>query len=177
MTNLYFSKLIEVLGIVLLILCGVTIFLIFVPIIIILLPFIHIANIKEKQEYQNFLVQNEGKKSFCYTSKKKSRTIIESIILPQLDPDIHIILLDGKKPVSAYPQSHISCVLYSIKHLGFPNIMKIENGKVLDISLKKEFYKELIINPALPKFIELVKSKIEELDHIDTAHNEKGDQN
>jgi hypothetical protein len=177
MRNFYFSKLIGGLGIGLLTLCVITIFLIFVPIIIILLPFILIANTIEKKEYQNFLVQNEGKKFFCYTSKKKSRTIIETIILPQLDPDIHIILLDGKKPVSAFPQIHISSILYSIKHLGFPNIMKIENGKVLDISLKKEFYKELIINPALPKFIELVKSKIEELDHIDTAHNEKGDQN
>ena len=34
-------------------------------------------------------------------------------------------------------------MLYRIDNIGFPNIMKIVDGKVIDISLKREFYKEL----------------------------------
>jgi len=140
--------------------------LIFLPIIFLLLPFMYYSNIKENKAYQNFLQLNDGKKFFCYTSKKKSRTIIETIILPQLDPDISIILLDGKKPVSDLPLTHISRMLYNINNLGFPNLMKITNGRVLDISLKKELYKELILDSSLPKFQELLKAKIKELDEM-----------
>ncbi|MBO9702643.1 MAG: hypothetical protein J7604_20695 [Sporocytophaga sp.] len=143
-----FNKIAIQFGIGLLILGSIAILILLIPLLLLFSPFIIFSNARNEEEYKEFLTQNEGKKFFCYTSKKKSRTIIETIILPQLDPDIHIILLDGKIPVSEFPQRHISPILYSITHLGFPNIMKIQNGRVLDISLKKEFYKELILDPS-----------------------------
>jgi hypothetical protein len=128
-------------------------------------------------KFANFLSLNDGKKFFCYTSRNNSKEIIESQILSQLDKDISIIFLDGKKPISEYPVQSISWILYRIKNIGFPNIMKIENGKVIDISLKREFYHAINTN-TIPDFIKLLHLKFDELDQKAKEHNnEKGDQN
>jgi len=51
-----------------------------------------------KLEYSEFLLKNEGIEIFCYTSREKFQSIIESKIIPNLDESISIIKLEGKEP-------------------------------------------------------------------------------
>jgi hypothetical protein len=67
-----------------------------------------------------------------------------------------VIFLNGKIPKSNFPEKFISRMLYRIDNIGFPNIMKIVDGKVIDISLKKEFYKELNKDPEVSRISNLI---------------------
>lgn len=122
---------------------GIIIFIVLIPILLIFLPFMTFKNRKSDKEYQEFLNNNNGKKFFCYTSRKYVCDFVEDRILPLMDEDINVIFLNGKIPKSNFPERFISRMLYRIDNVGFPNIMKIADGKVIDISIKKEFYKEL----------------------------------
>lgn len=136
---------------------GIVLFLIISPFLLIWLPYLKYNNRKIEKAYNDFLDANEGKKFFCYTSKRKSKKIVEELILPELKDDVNIILLDGKKPISDFPVQFISRMLYRIDNVGFPNIMEIINGNVTDISLKKEFYNELSRGKVKENFNGVVK--------------------
>ncbi|MHC1704978.1 MAG: hypothetical protein AB9846_13800 [Tenuifilaceae bacterium] len=127
------------------------------PIILLSIPFSFFRNKELDKEYQIFLNKNNGKKFFCYTSRKNSKEIIETHIIPNLSEDINIILLDGKKPKSDFPEKYVSRMLYRLENIGFPNIMQILDGKVIDISLKKDFYNELNTEKKTSNFTEVVK--------------------
>ncbi|MET4084249.1 hypothetical protein ABIB40_004225 [Pedobacter sp. UYP30] len=122
---------------------GILIFIVLIPISLIVLPFLTFENQKLDKEYQEFLNNNNGRKFFCYTSRKHVFDFVENSLLPSIANDINVIFLHGKIPKSNFPERFISRMLYRINNIGFPNIMKIVDGKVIDISLKKEFYEEL----------------------------------
>ena len=134
------------------------------PIFIILIPFFAFGNRKFDKEYKLFLDSNNGKKFFCYTSRKGIKEYVENTVIPLLDSDINIIFLNGKTPKSEFPEDCISRMLYRIENIGFPNIMKIVNGEVIDISLKKEFYNELNNKMETSKFIETLKLEFQVMD-------------
>ena len=61
--------------------------------------------------------------------------------MPTLTPDIKVIYLDGKTPKSDYDQGFISKALYSIKdRKGFPYLLKISDGQLIDKSINNDFY-------------------------------------
>jgi hypothetical protein len=93
-----------------------------------------------KQEYREFLLINEGLELFCYTSRSTFCDYIESNILPNLDPAIRVIKMEGKNPITNLPVKFISYALYHLEHPGFPNLMKIKNGAMKDISLHNPIY-------------------------------------
>ncbi len=65
----------------------------------------------------------------------------EKNILPRLNDDVKIIYLDGKTPISDYDKNYISKALYSISDKrGFPYLIKIIDGQVIDTSINNEFY-------------------------------------
>lgn len=144
---------------------GIVILILLSPVLIILLPYFIIKSKQSEKEYQHFLAENNGKKFFCYTSRKKSKELIEKSVLPLLDKDIHVILLNGKNPISDFPSKYISTMLYRIKNIGFPNIMKIVNQKVTDISLKKEFHNNKYNQTGIIKFGEIIKSGFNLIDN------------
>jgi hypothetical protein len=135
---------------------GIIIFIVLIPILLIVLPFLTFENRTFDKEYQEFLNNNNGRKFFCYTSRKYVCDFVENRILPSIDDDINVIFLNGKIPKSDFPERFISRMLYSIDNIGFTNIMKIVDGKVIDISLKKEFYKELNRNIEVPGITNLI---------------------
>lgn len=137
---------------------GIIIFIVFIPILLIISPFLTVENQKIDKEYQEFLNNNNGQKFFCYTSRKHVFDFVENSLLPSIANDINVIFLHGKTPKSRFPEKFISRMLYRIDNIGFPNIMKIVDGKVIDISLKKEFYKELNKGAEVPKITNLINS-------------------
>lgn len=92
------------------------------------------------ENYQAFLQDNEGERFFCYTNRQQSETIIEQYILPTLDRSVHVIKLIGKTPKTDLHEDYIAHALYQIEHIGFPNVMVIQQGKMLDYSLYQPIY-------------------------------------
>ena len=119
-------------------------FFIIIPLIVIL---VIIASNQSKRErnkflerYQEFLNQNEGHEFFCYTNRKEFVDVIEQQLIPKLDSTIKIIKLEGKDPITDINREFISYALNRLINIGFPNVMKISNGVVEDISLHNEIY-------------------------------------
>ena len=143
---------------------GIFLFIFLLPLALALMPFVFISELGFKKKYKVFLGNNEGKRFFCYTSRQKSRSIIEKEILPNIEKDINIIFLHGRNPESQFPQKYISYALYNIKNIGFPSILLIKNGEVLDVSLKKEIYNAINQDEDLSSMPSYIEEKFLELE-------------
>jgi len=125
-------------------LCGVGLYILFAPLLILFLPFIiygYFDNLVFNRKYNDYLQTISGTNFFCYNNRTNSKDFIEKNILPTLTPDIKVIYLDGKTPKSDYDQSFISKALYSIKdRKGFPYLLKISDGQLIDKSINNDFY-------------------------------------
>ncbi|OYU96636.1 MAG: hypothetical protein CFE21_09315 [Bacteroidetes bacterium B1(2017)] len=107
-------------------------------------------NIAFNKKYKEFILTHDGANFFCYNNRKNSKDYIEKNILPTLSPDIKVIYLEGRTPKSDYEQSFISKVLYSIKdQKGFPYLLKISEGQVIDKSINHDFYNTMNQNKDL----------------------------
>jgi hypothetical protein len=131
------QKILKVIVVILMIL----LFLLLSPLILILIIADFINNKKYQNEmYKEFLSPNEGKTLFVYTNRKDNETYINDNLISLLKPDIVLVKLKGKTPDSRYPVKYISHILYKIKEVGFPSVMKIYKGKIYDVSIHKDFY-------------------------------------
>jgi len=126
---------------------------------ILLVIIVNLKTIKSEKEYADFLGTIEGIKFFCYNNRKKNKEFIETTILPTLSSDIKIIYVDGKIPKSDYDQNFISTLLYSIKdRKGFPYLLKISNGQLVDKSISQDFYKTMNQNKDIRHLNENINS-------------------
>lgn len=125
-------------------LSGVGLYILFAPLLILFLPFMiygYFDNLVFNRRYKAYLQTIDGTNFFCYNNRTNCKDFIEKNILPTLTPDIKVIYLDGKTPKSDYEQSFISKALYSIKdRKGFPYLLKISNGQLIDKSINNDFY-------------------------------------
>ncbi|WP_421941512.1 hypothetical protein [Pedobacter sp.] len=126
-----------------------TVLLIIFCVGIVLSPILVISSIDnhftKKRLNQNFyenLLKLEGDKIFCYNNRKNSQEFIEKYIIPTLSSDVHIIFLNGRTPVNDYySQIFSSSLLNQIKNqVGFPYLMKISGGQILEKSINNELY-------------------------------------
>jgi hypothetical protein len=52
-----------------------------------------------------------------------------------------VVYVNGKDPITKLDKKYISHALYSIKNKnGFPYLLKIENGALIEHSINNEFY-------------------------------------
>ena len=87
------------------------------------------------------------KNFFCYNNRRNSKRYIEDEIVPNLTDGIEIVYLNGKKVESEYNAAFISEALYQLKsYNGFPHLMKIRNGKLIDRSINNPLYNVLNMN-------------------------------
>ncbi|MDI6403017.1 hypothetical protein QLX67_13505, partial [Balneolaceae bacterium ANBcel3] len=122
----------------------VGLYILFLPIIIIAIPFLiwsYFDSLAFNKKYNDYLQTISGTNFFCYNNRTNSKDYIEKNILPTLSTDIKVIFLDGKTPKSEYDQRFISKALYSIKdRKGFPYLLKISDGQIIDKSINNDFY-------------------------------------
>ena len=119
-----------------------------IPIIIMLLPFIIIigifSSVNDKifdKAYKEYLKSINGTQFFCYNNRKNSQKFIEQNLLPILSKEVKLIFLNGKSVESNFEQKYMSKALHSIKdRKGFPYLLKVSNGNIIDKSINKEFY-------------------------------------
>ncbi|MGM9479103.1 hypothetical protein ACS5PU_21965 [Pedobacter sp. GSP4] len=128
---------------------------IIIPIVLLFLlfflPFVLIDNIncyfKQKKTdklYIDYLRQIDGHKLFCYNNRRHVQEFIEKQVIPTLPKDVKLIFLDGKTPKSEYSDRLASTILYRIQNqVGFPYLLKIQDGIVHEKSINNELYNNL----------------------------------
>ena len=135
------ERLSEIPIIILLLIISIPLSILFIPIIIAYLVFEFFQKKRFKKRYRDYLLSIEGKKLFCYTTRKNNHHYIEKNILPKLSDDIEYVFLERKNLKSDYIQEYISYMLTAISdRKGFPYLIKINNGKALGKSMNNEFY-------------------------------------
>ena len=138
------EKLKNIIAIIILVLIGLVLLLIFSPLIIISQISEHIENKKNEKRYLEYLLEMDGHKLFCYNNRKDCQEFIEEQIIPILPSDVKLIFLEGKYPKSDYSEKFASTVLYKIENqVGFPYLLKVQNGIVLEKSVNNELYNSL----------------------------------
>lgn len=96
-----------------------------------------VRNMRKQQQYtealNEYIQQNEGKRFFCYTRRKKLVYILDNIIIPNLPADV--------QPVDIGDESGM---LYWLARTGpntpVPFILTITNGTVHKRSINSQLY-------------------------------------
>lgn len=129
------------------------------PIILIFCVLVYFQNSTTKEKYLEYLRSIEGTKLFCYNSRANYQSYIRNNIIPLLPKDVKLVYLDGKVPVSEYEQQYISHALYNIKdRKGFPYLLKIHDGQLVDQSINNEFYNTMNQNKDVRPLLEKIES-------------------
>ncbi|WP_316784451.1 hypothetical protein [Pedobacter frigiditerrae] len=140
------------------------IIIIAIPLIILISPIIFISNINNHftnkarfKAYQEYLLMINGCNFFCYNNKQSVQNLIEQQVLPFLDTNINVIFLDGRIPVSDFNKSYISTALYGIKDKkGFPYLLKIRDGVVVDKSINAELHYAINHNETMKSLVDKI---------------------
>lgn len=116
-------------------------FILLLPIFIPMIIYGSIQGYSFRKKYHEYLQSIEGQKIFVYNSRTNSHSYIKQTILPQLPKEVKLVYLNGRIPESNFDRKYISHALYSIKDKkGFPYLIKIKNGKIIDKSINNAFY-------------------------------------
>ena len=119
----------------------IEVFIILLPIFIPMIIYGSIQGYSFRKKFRAYLQSIEGQKMFVYNSRTNSHSYIKQTILPKLPKDVELVYLNGRIPESKFERKYISHALYSIKdRKGFPYLLKIENGKIVDKSINNAFY-------------------------------------
>lgn len=143
--------------------------MLFITIISATIILILIASYQSKKQrerflkrYREFLAAHEGEEFFCYTNRKEFVDVLEQQLIPKLGLKINIIKLEGKTPITDLNHEFVSYALYRLDNIVFPNVMKINNGVMMDISLHNEIY-NAINNKKFSDIQALVEDALSEL--------------
>lgn len=136
------KKTLELITVGLLILCVIVLFAVLVvPLAILNAPFESYKKQKFNKAFENFLKNNEGKNFFAYNNRKKSLKFITKHVLPNLRDHIEVLYLENKTLQIEVDKSFYSKMIYDCKnYTKFPHLMKVRNGKVIDISINQELF-------------------------------------
>lgn len=116
---------------------GIILLIIFIPFWIVLLPILLIIDYKFKKKYNQYLNTIEGRNFFCYNNRKKGKVFIENEIIPLLPLNVEIVYLNGREiETEGFNKRFLSHSFYQFKNYSkFPQLLKIRNGKTIDISI------------------------------------------
>ena len=116
-----------------------------------------------KQRYKLFLDAHDNMVFFCYSDRSNKHDLVEQQILPRLDPSINVIFVQESKPDSDFDTRCISYMLDNVSNNGCPNLMRISNGKVIDIALEKPIREAFSGNSDIESFVKTVHEKVNAL--------------
>jgi hypothetical protein len=117
------------------------VFVLILPFYMIVLPLSVRNNKKERAAYLDFLDKQSNSIFLVYTSNRKTRGFMEACILPQLNTEIKIVFLEGKRPHTDMEVRFVRKLLNDQKVKGgFPWLMKITDGKVHVTSINNAVY-------------------------------------
>ncbi|PXY44762.1 hypothetical protein [Flavobacterium hydrophilum] len=124
-----------------LLIISIPLLILFFPVILVYFIFDYFRKKSFKKKYQDYLLLIEGKKFFCYNTRKNNHHYIEKNIVGKLSKDIEYVFLEGRNLKSELPKEYISHMLFNVSdRKGFPYLIKITNGKAIDKSISSQFY-------------------------------------
>jgi uncharacterized membrane protein YbaN (DUF454 family) len=142
---------------------GVVFIISFILLLIPCIPFILVnAYFSDKafeKEYRLYLNRMNEACFFCYNSRKSSVEFARDIIIPALEPNIKVIFVDGRNVKSGDDSKYISRMLYSIQERkGFPYLLKIKDGQILNMSVNNQFYSIMISHKSITPLLERINA-------------------
>ncbi len=127
------------------------------PLVPFLLLYAYFSDKRFQKHYQQFLARMNGACFFCYNSRKSSVEFARDVVVPELAASVHVVFVDGNKVVAGVDSDYISKMLYSIKERkGFPYLLKIEAGRVLDLSVNNQFYSIMIGRKPIMPLVDII---------------------
>ncbi|WP_157530685.1 hypothetical protein [Hymenobacter norwichensis] len=128
-----------------------------------LLPFIliwsHFSNKRFQKEYNLYLQQMNGVCFFFYNNRKSSVAFAREMLAPKLAPAVRRTLVEGKRIVTGDDLSFLSTMLTGVKdRKGFPYLIKVVDGQVLDCSINQQFYNTMAGNKPLEPLLAQINS-------------------
>lgn len=138
-------------------------FIVFALLILPIIPFFLIYSyFSDKQfhtRYNLFLEQMNGALFFCYNSRKSSVDFARESIIPELDPAVQVVFVDGREVILVENREYVSRMLGSIKERkGFPYLLKVEDGQVLALSVNNQFYNILNGRKAIAPLLDRINT-------------------
>jgi hypothetical protein len=94
-----------------------------------------------EQEYARYLIRLGNKNFFCYNNSRRSQEYVEKYVIPLLPSNVEIIFLNGKIPISDYPEIITSALLFKLQNFnGFPHLIKLREGHTSEKSINNLTY-------------------------------------
>jgi len=125
------------------------------------------------QQYSEFLRDCDNVIFFCYTNRNQTHSYIEENILPHLNPTLNVIYWEGREVHSDFEPRFLTHMLYHLHNTGFPNLMRVTNRQVIDMSLQNDL--QLVLDQAgePASFVKLVHDKVEVLQSAEASQSDK----
>lgn len=115
--------------------------LVFLPFLPFILISSHFSDKRFKKAYNLYLQQMNGVCFFFYNNRKSSVAFAREVIVPELAPSVQRVFVEGSRITAKDEQGFMSHMLAGIKdRKGFPYLIKIVDGRVLDCSVNHQFY-------------------------------------
>lgn len=134
-----------------------------IAVVLLLTPFFliyaYFSDRKFEKDNKLFLERMNGTCFFCYNSRKSSVAFVREVILPELDPSVCVVFVDGRKVNCGADSAYISRILYHVKERkGFPYLLKIEDAQVIDTSVNNQFYSIMIGRKPIAPLLERINA-------------------
>ncbi|WP_125917191.1 hypothetical protein [Hymenobacter coccineus] len=133
--------------------------LIILPTVPFFLIYFYFSDKQFEKKNKLFLERMNGARFFCYNSRKSSVEFAREVIVPELDPSVYVVFVNGKKVDFGADSQYISRILHRIKEQkGFPYLLKIDDARVTDVSVNNQFYSIMIGRKPVEPLLERINA-------------------
>lgn len=133
--------------------------LVFLPCLPFILIWSHFSDKKFQKAYNLYLQQMNGACFFFYNNRKSSVAFAREVIAPGLAPNVQRVFVEGLRITVKDEQGLISHMLAGVKdRKGFPYLIKIVDGQVLDCSVNHQFYNTMASSKPIAPLLAQINS-------------------
>jgi hypothetical protein len=133
--------------------------LLIIPCIPFILIYSYFSDKIFEKEYRVYLERMNGACFFCYNSRKSSFEFAKNVVVPALEPTVQVVFVDGRDVQFGNDSKYLSRMLDSIQERkGFPYLLKIKNGQVIDMSVNNQFYNILVGRKPIAPLLERINT-------------------
>ena len=116
-----------------------------------------------KKRYASFINSCDDLLFFCYSDRKNRQDYIQKYILTHLDASLNVVYLRGRQPHSEFDDRYIAHMLDNVTNKGCPTLLRITNGRVIDIPLEEEYLRNADLEDGPTIFVQYVHTKVDEI--------------
>ncbi|WP_019949557.1 hypothetical protein [Hymenobacter aerophilus] len=127
------------------------------------LPFIliyaHLSDKKCQKSYKEYLARMNGTCFFYYNNRKSSFAYIREFLLPALSPSVQVVFVERREVDAGPDGKYLARMLGEVKERkGFPYLLKIMDGQVVECSVNNQFYSIMIGRKPLSPLLDRINA-------------------